>query len=156
MTFKTFLIPITLVLGLILGALGLFGYNMLVTGPTADTSSVDNKTSSHGEDTASSAPVFVEVEAMTVNLAGSREMLYAGLSLAVAEEAMAESLARKMPEVRDRTLMTLSSANAERIRTAQGKQQLAATLKKDFNENIQIGGEPLAVDKVLFNNFVIQ
>ncbi len=102
-------------------------------------------------------PVFVAVEPFTVNLQDARgRILYVGVSLKVADEAVASRLTGHMPQVRNRILMTLTSQEADTLTTLEGKQALAQTLRATVSEPFVAEAEPLKVSDVLFTNFIVQ
>ena len=157
MNLKTFLIPGVLLVGLAGGAAGMFGYNAVFGEDSqANAGHSAGDASGHGTPAESSETVFVPVESMTVNLKDSSQMLYAGLSLAMPGQASADAIKQQMPEVRNRMLLTLSDADPQAIRTAEGKQSIAGRLKGSLPDGMRVAGEPVVIDKVLFNNFVIQ
>lgn len=157
MNLKIFLIPGVLLLGLAGGAAGMFAYSA-VFGEDSEANAGHSAVgaSGHGTSAESTETVFVPVESMTVNLKDSPQMLYAGLSLAMPSQASADAIKQQMPEVRNRMLLTLSDADPQAIRTAEGKQSIAGQLKNSLPGGIRVAGKPVVIDKVLFNNFVIQ
>jgi flagellar FliL protein len=104
------------------------------------------------------APVFVTLEAFTVNLQPDPDdkFLQLELSLQVATPEQAELLKGQMPAVRNRLLMLLTSKTASEISTSEGKQKLSdeivAEVKKPFSKD----AKPQEVTGVFFTSFVIQ
>ena len=104
------------------------------------------------------APVFVSLEAFTVNLQPDPDdkFLQLELSLQVANAEEAELLKGQMPAVRNRLLMLLTSKKATDISTVEGKKllsdEIVAELKKPFSKN----GKPQEILGVFFTSFVIQ
>ncbi|MES1986531.1 MAG: flagellar basal body-associated protein FliL, partial [Pseudomonadota bacterium] len=104
------------------------------------------------------APVFVTLEAFTVNLQPDpdEKFLQTEISLQVASPEQAEVLKAQMPAVRSRLLMLLTSKTASDISTSEGKQKLSdeivAEVKKPFSNN----AKPQEVTGVFFTSFVIQ
>ena len=80
-------------------------------------------------------PVFVTLDQFTVNLQleESPQFLQVGLSLKVRDAAVADDLKLHMPEVRDRTLLLLSSQKASTLLTLEGKKKLANTIVATIN-----------------------
>lgn len=101
-------------------------------------------------------PTFVKVDPMTVNLAGDSRVLYIGLSLAVANQATADTLTAHMPEVRNRMLITLSDQSADALTSANGKRAIAKTLRETLRKPYVPGGKPVAIKDVLFTDFIVQ
>lgn len=102
-------------------------------------------------------PVYVAVEPFTVNLHDERgRILYIGVSLKVADDAVAGRLEQHMPQVRNRILMTLTSQEAETLMTSKGKQALAHTIRGAVSRPFNKRAEPLGVSDVLFTNFIVQ
>lgn len=104
------------------------------------------------------APVFVTLEAFTVNLQPDPDdkFLQTEISLQVANPEQAELLKTQMPAVRSRLLMLLTSKTASDISTSEGKQKLSdeivAEVKKPFSKD----AKPQEVTGVFFTSFVIQ
>ncbi|MCK2184927.1 flagellar basal body-associated protein FliL [Halomonas getboli] len=105
------------------------------------------------------APIFVEIEPFTVNLAdddyGSR-LLYAGISLKVADEQSETLLNEHMPEVRSRLLMLLSGQRATDLATPEDKQRLADQVKATLEAPMTEPQPELSIERVLFTDFIVQ
>ncbi len=102
-------------------------------------------------------PTFVKLDPFTVNLAGdSGRVLYIGLSLEVAGKNTADRLKTRLPQIRDRILMTLTGQNAHTLTTVQGKKKLATTLREALRKPYVEHGQTLSVKRVLFTNFIVQ
>jgi flagellar FliL protein len=72
--------------------------------------------------------VFLPLEQFTVNLVpqeGQPQYLQAGLTLKLGDQIKEATLRDKMPEIRDRILMVLSSKKASEVLPAEGKKKLA-------------------------------
>jgi flagellar FliL protein len=80
-------------------------------------------------------PVFVPLDAFTVNLQleESPQFLQVGLSFKVRDNAVVDALKLHMPEVRDRTLLLLSSQKASTLLTLDGKKNLAKDIVATVN-----------------------
>ncbi len=104
------------------------------------------------------APVFVTLEAFTVNLQPDpdEKFLQTEISLQVANPEVEKLLKDQMPAVRSRLLMLLTSKMASEISTSEGKQKLSdeiiAEVKKPFSKD----AKPQEVTGVFFTSFVIQ
>lgn len=104
-------------------------------------------------------PIFVQIEPFTVNLAdddyGSR-LLYAGISLKVADEQSQALLAAHMPEVRSRLLMLLSGQQAADLVSPDDKQRLADQVKATLEAPMGETQPELTIEDVLFTEFIVQ
>ena len=80
-------------------------------------------------------PVFITLDQFTVNLQleESPQFLQVGLSLKVRDAHVADELKLYMPEVRDRTLLLLSSQKASTLLTLEGKRKLANNIVATIN-----------------------
>lgn len=80
-------------------------------------------------------PLFVPLEQFTVNLQveDHPQFLQIGLTLKIADNAVADALKLYMPEVRDRILLLLSSRKASQLLTLDGKQRLSADIVVAIN-----------------------
>lgn len=103
---------------------------------------------------------FIKFEPFTVNLHpeedGERHYLQVEISLKVNQTEVVGIVKEKMPEIRNKTLLLLSSKKASEIFTLEGKQQLGKSIveeiqlivgDEDFNEDIK---------ETLFISFIIQ
>ena len=107
----------------------------------------------------SKPPVFIALEAFTVNLQhddSTAQYLQVGLSLKVADPAAVEAIKLRMPEVRNRVLLLLSSKKASELATPQGKEALSADLVKEINKPLGGAEGGQGIETVLFTSFVIQ
>jgi flagellar protein FliL len=97
----------------------------------------------------SKPPVFVPLDTFTVNLLleETPQFLQVGLSLKVSDNAVIDALKLYMPEVRDRTLLLLSSQKATTLLTLDGKKKLANDIVATINailEPAPANAEPAA------------
>jgi len=107
----------------------------------------------------SPTPLFVPISPFTVNLQGSpgeQRLLYIGLALKVGNAATEALLKEHMPEVRSRLLMLMASQKAEELVTPAGKEALTAQILGLFNAPLTTPQAPLAIDGVLFSDFIVQ
>ncbi len=104
------------------------------------------------------APVFVTLEAFTVNLQPDpdEKFLQLEVSLQVASPEEAELLKGQMPAVRNRLLMLLTSKHATEISTSEGKKQLSDEIIAEVKKPFSKGAKPQEVSGVFFTSFVIQ
>lgn len=122
------------------------------------TASEDTATTS-AEPAKAAAPIFVPISPFTVNLQSDyyeQRLLYLGLSLKVGDEQTRELIEQSMPQVRSRLLMLLSGQKAEALTTPQGKQTLTRDILALFDEPFSEPQPTLAVNDVLFTDFIVQ
>jgi len=103
-------------------------------------------------------PVFVAISPFTVNLQSDQfgpRLLYAGLTLEVPSEKVKATLMKNMPQVRNRLLVLLSGQEAEKIAQSEGKKILAKSIMDSLSAPYQ-GDEELAINDVLFTEFIVQ
>ncbi|MCM0045389.1 MAG: flagellar basal body-associated protein FliL [Burkholderiaceae bacterium] len=101
------------------------------------------------------APLFVELEPFTVNLAGDH-VLQTSVSLQVATSEDADQLKLYQPVVKSRMLLLLSSKTAEALQAPQGKEALAAEVADALKQPYVKGLTPPAIGGVYLTAFVIQ
>lgn len=101
------------------------------------------------------APLFVELEPFTVNLAGDH-VLQTSVSLQVAKAEDADQLKLYQPVVKSRMLLLLSSKSAEALQAPQGKEALAADIALALKQPYVKGLPPPAIGGVYLTAFVIQ
>lgn len=105
-----------------------------------------------------SVPVFLPMEAFTVNLQSENgeQFLQTSFTLQVKSQEAVELIKLYMPHVRSRILLLLSSKKASEILSTEGKDKLAeeiiSAVKKPFTPN----GTSVDVTSVLFTSFVVQ
>ncbi|MFP1682516.1 flagellar basal body-associated protein FliL [Alloalcanivorax sp. C16-1] len=102
---------------------------------------------------------FVKLEPFTVNVQGDlcgQRLLYVGLTLQVGDEKTEQYLLDNIPPLRSRLLMLLSSQNAETAATLDGKRELARQVTAMFEEPLTASQPELAVQDVLFTEFIVQ
>ncbi len=159
---KMLIIILAVVAVLVIG--GGLGAYLLLSKPAAE------KKADHGdEETASGeeaadeegdgeahAPVYVKLEAFTVNLADQESYLQTEMQLLVADTKVGEKINARLPEVRDAMIRLLSSKTAEELSQQEGKDALAGEIQKQINQILGIKGKLKGVKKVLFGAFIIQ
>lgn len=112
-------------------------------------------------------PVFVNLEAFTVNLIPETgdQYLQVVLSLEIEDIAEEATLKAQMPKIRNNLTLLLSSKKASELLPKEGKEHLAEALKDEINSVIEPPkknrkGETTAPDgpvkSVLFTSFIIQ
>ncbi len=102
-------------------------------------------------------PVFVSLEAFTVNLQGAEgQLLQTAITLQMADEEDAAKLKQHMPLVRSRLVMLLSSKHSQEVLTSEGKIKLAQEVAEQVKQPFFQGDYPLEIQNVLFTSFIIQ
>jgi flagellar FliL protein len=102
------------------------------------------------------APVYVKLEAFTVNLADQESYLQTEMQLLVADAKVGDKINARLPEVRDAMIRLLSSKTAEELSQQEGKDVLAGEIQKQINQILGVKGKLKGVKKVLFGAFIIQ
>lgn len=105
------------------------------------------------------APVFLEIEPFTVNLADDEygpRLLYAGITLKVAEEDDKAVLEQHLPEVRSRLITTMSGRRAEELTAAGGKEDLSNEVIAALEAPLSGNQKQVTVNDVLFTEFIVQ
>lgn len=105
------------------------------------------------------APIFVEIDPFTVNLAdddyGSR-LLYTGMSLKVGNAETRDVLREHMPQVRSRLLILFSGQKAPDLTGQDGKERLAGEVIAVLDRPMTAHQPELAIEEVLFTEFIVQ
>ena len=104
------------------------------------------------------APVFLPLEAFTVNLQqeAAEQFLQVSMTIQVKDDKALEGIKLYMPQVRNRILLLLSSKKASEINTADGKKKLAEEVAAQIRLPFSKQAKPQEVDSVFFTSFVIQ
>jgi len=92
--------------------------------------------------------IFMPLESFTVNLLpddGQPQYIQAGLTLKLDDSEAADLIKERMPQVRDRVLMVLSSKRSADLLPTKGKQKLAAEISDAVQNVIVSGMKPLVV-----------
>lgn len=114
-----------------------------------------------------SPPVYMAMETFTVNLQpeNGEHLLQTTFSLKVTDSGVESAMKQKLPEVRSRLLLLLSSKKPSEILSTEGKQTLANEIAAAVNEVLSPGAKPPAggapaepgpVQSVFFTNFIVQ
>lgn len=102
-------------------------------------------------------PVFVSLDAFTVNLQGDdSRLLQAVVALQLSDEEEAVKLKQHMPLVRNRLVMLLSSKRPDDVLTVEGKTKLAQEIAEQVKQPFYPGDHPLEIQNVLFTSFIVQ
>jgi len=103
-------------------------------------------------------PAFLPMDAFTVNLQQESDSQYlqVGLTLKLTDPGYGESIKLRMPEIRNRILLLLSSKKASELNTLEGKKTLSDEILREVLQSL--GGSVPAggISGVLFTSFLIQ
>jgi len=104
------------------------------------------------------APIFAELAPFTVTLYGEprNRILYAGVTLRLADQESRKIIEEYMPEVRDRALRVLSSQDIARVQSPDGQQVLADALRVALARPFAPQPAGPRIADVLFTAFVVQ
>ncbi len=106
------------------------------------------------------APVYVALDAFTVNLVpeSSEQFLQIVLSVEVADLLAGDRLKSFTPKIRNNVMMLLSGKKASELLTKEGKETLAGEIRDQMNEVLAPDAKPenAPVKEVLFTSFIIQ
>ncbi|HEU0277933.1 MAG TPA: flagellar basal body-associated protein FliL [Rhodanobacteraceae bacterium] len=105
-------------------------------------------------------PVFFQLDPFTVNLqqttSDGGQLLYVGITLQLGDATSQAFLQEHLPQVRDRLLLVLSGQTAGNLITSAGKEHLAAEIRGALVKPFGAGQPKLAVNHVLFTQFIVQ
>lgn len=106
----------------------------------------------------STEPIFVKLDTFTVNLnpEEGEKYLQVDITLNATDAHDVTEIEKRMPQVRNRVLMILTSKLASEISGMEGKQALGAEITEQINEPYSEGAEPLKITEAFFTSFVIQ
>ncbi|MDR1708295.1 MAG: flagellar basal body-associated protein FliL [Candidatus Accumulibacter sp.] len=105
-------------------------------------------------------PVYVPLEAFTVNLVPEAEEQFVQLVLSVEvdDAESGEQIKAYTPKIRNNVMMLLSSKKASELLTREGKEKLAEEIREQMNQVLSPRAKPNEgpVREVLFTSFIIQ
>lgn len=101
---------------------------------------------------------FKELDIFTVNLQPEERSQYLqlGLTVKIHDTEVANEIDHKMPEIRNRILLLLTSKTANDISTLVGKQLLSTELAEEIRKSMDSETFREEILDVLFTSFVIQ
>ena len=106
------------------------------------------------------APVYVALEAFTVNLVpeSGEQFLQLMISVEVADGQVGERMKMYTPKLRNNVVMLLSGKKASELISKDGKQTLANEIRDLINDILDNGkkSDEAPVREVLFTSFIIQ
>jgi flagellar FliL protein len=103
-------------------------------------------------------PTFVPFESFTVNLNDRESERYAQVVFAIEtiDAATGDAVKNKMPAVRGRVLMALSSKSAADLMGREGKEQLAKEILGETRKAMDLPEDDKTLIEVHFSQFVMQ
>ena len=103
------------------------------------------------------APVYVALDAFTVNLVGD-QFLQLVISIEVADLHVGDRLKNFTPKIRNNVMLLLSGKKATDLITKEGKEALANEIRDLVSDILEPGTKGAAgpVKEVLFTSFIIQ
>ena len=101
---------------------------------------------------------FKELDIFTVNLQPEErgQYLQLGLTVKIRDTDVSNEIDHKMPEIRNRVLLLLTSKTANDITTLVGKQLLSSEIADEIRESMDSEVLREEILEVLFTSFVIQ
>lgn len=152
---KSRLLLIVLILVIVLGAGGAAAWYFLVF--KAAPAALGTKSAAPVA-AAAAPPVFLPLEAFTVNLQpeDGERFLQTTLTLQVSNQEQVDIIKTYLPYVRSHLLLLLSSKKPSEILTVDGKNKLAQEIIDIFKQPFVPQGPTVNVLSVLFTSFVVQ
>ncbi len=158
---KKLLIMVAAVLILVLlvvggGALWLIKKHNASVDAESDTSSetVKSEKKTDGKEV---APIYVALDAFTVNLVGD-QFLQLVISVEVADLHVGDRVKNFTPKIRNNVMLLLSSKKASDLITKEGKEDLSNEIRDLISDILEPGtkGRDGPIKEVLFTSFIIQ
>ncbi|MDR1935664.1 MAG: flagellar basal body-associated protein FliL [Candidatus Accumulibacter sp.] len=107
-----------------------------------------------------SPPVYVAMDAFTVNLVpeSGDQFIQVILSVEVVDAESGEQIKVYTPKIRNNVMLLLSSKKASELLTKEGKEKLAEEIRDQMNQVLdpRARGDDAPVKEVLFTSFIIQ
>ena len=154
------IIVITLLLLLLIGGAAAF---LLMTGGESEEGSDEGevateKAATKKESKESAVPVFVAMDAFTVNLDQDTggQYLQVVISVEVEDAHQGDKIKTYTPKLRNNVIRLLSGKKASELITPEGKEALATEIRSLMNEVLEPGAKVGPVKEVLFTSFIIQ
>jgi flagellar FliL protein len=108
----------------------------------------------------SAPPVYVDMEAFTVNLVPepSEQFVQLVLSVEVLDALAGEQIKTYMPKIRNNVMLLLSSKKASELLSKEGKEKLAEEIRDQMNKVLdpRADKDEWPIREVLFTSFIIQ
>lgn len=102
-------------------------------------------------------PLYLDMEKLLVNLEyqGRTRYVQAEMQLMSYQQEVIDQASRDMPAIRDRLITLFSAQDFAALKTIEGKDALRAEALKAVNQALGLT-PPKAIDKIYFENFVLQ
>ncbi|GHU06384.1 flagellar biosynthesis protein [Betaproteobacteria bacterium] len=108
----------------------------------------------------SAPPVYVDMDAFTVNLVPepSEQFVQLVLSVEVLDTLAGEQIKTYMPKIRNNVMLLLSSKKASELLSKEGKEKLAEEIRDQMNKVLdpRADKDEWPIREVLFTSFIIQ
>lgn len=154
----------------VLALIGAGGALYILKKNTADENTDEEVVTEHKAHDAHSAPTFLPLDSMVVNLAdpGGNRFVQVGITLQLQDTETGDNIKLYMPSIRNGILILISQRTADEILRIQGKERLANDI---INEISHVMGYPVddpasgekkrrtapnPVQGVLFSSFIVQ
>ena len=155
------IIVITLLLLLLIGGAAAF---FLVSGGEHEEGSDEGEVATESaaakkkDSKESAVPVFVAMDAFTVNLDQDTggQYLQVVISVEVEDAHLGDKIKTYTPKLRNNIIRLLSGKKASELITPEGKEALATEIRNLMNEVLEPGVKEGPVKEVLFTSFIIQ
>lgn len=154
----------------VLGVAGAAAALFILKKNTAEDEGLDEEAPAHKPVDPKSAPTFLPLDNMVVNLAdpGGNRYIQIGLTLQLQDAHTGDAVKAFMPSIRSRILVILSKRTAEDVLSAEGKSRLGNDIiaavsevmgypaPKTEEEGKKKRGPASPVQAVLFSSFIVQ
>jgi flagellar FliL protein len=148
-----------IVLVLLLGGGGAGGWVWYsgMLGADANGDGADGRAASK-ESAQPKTPVYLPLERFTVNFdrRGKMNFLQTDVQLMAYDPAVLEAVRIRMPAIRNRLIMLLTSQEAESLLTIEGKEALRAEVVSAVREVLGAENDAEALQEAFFTSFVLQ
>jgi flagellar FliL protein len=150
------MIAAALVLVLLVGGGGVLLFMKARSAKTAENGEVASETVKV-EKKESAVPVYVALDAFTVNLIGD-QFLQLVISVEVEDLHVGDKLKTFTPKIRNNIMLLLSAKKAPDLLTKEGKESLANEIRDLMNDVLEPGVKDAQgpIKEVLFTSFIIQ
>lgn len=107
---------------------------------------------------AESAPIFVKMDTLTVNLTsdGTDHYLQTDIELKLPNVRVSEKVKEHATEIHNNLVLLLSSKSATSLSSIKGKQVLSSEIKSQVNRVLHGHDEEDSVSEVFFTSFTLQ
>lgn len=161
---KKKLIILILIVVLLLSGIGAGVYYFFIQKPSVESNPGEPTASANAEppkkDAKTKPPVFLALESFTVNLRmapdEAQQYLQIGVTLELRSDKSVDPVKQRIPQVRNRVLMLLTSSKGSELSTLEGKEKLVEDIKTQINAMYPQMMNDAPVLGVFFTSFIIQ